>query len=228
MDRFNLATEEELDLLVEQRHSKATKSVFKVSENLLNQYTMVDDQFSLDELFNDESVSVPELDAYLRRFYANVRKQNGEKYCRKSLTTIRFGLQQLFKKRRDVDIINNDQFKRSRETFKAVLVDVKKEGKGDSKHKDVISDADMKKLYKSKVLSVDTPKGLLNKVFFDYVLIFCNRGRENLRTLKKDDFIENVDATGRKYFTVRTKLTKNRREDDDDFSGSNRMYEDKG
>jgi hypothetical protein len=144
------------------------------------------------------------------------------------MTTIRFGLQQLFIKRREVDIINDERFRRSKEAFKAVLVNLKQEGKGDSKHKEVISDEDMENLYASDALSVSSPKTLQNKVFLDYMLHFCNRGRENLHTLRKDDFVDNVDAAGRKYFTMGTKLTKNRREEDDDVSGANRMYEDKG
>ena len=69
---------------------------------------------------------------------------------------------------------------------------------------------------------VCTPKGLQDKVFVDYMLYFCNRGRENLRELKQTDFVihENQD-----YIVLKDKPTKNHKGDlRDDESQGGRIY----
>ncbi|KAL4227037.1 AP-2 complex subunit sigma [Mactra antiquata] len=219
---------EEVDIAVENRRSKSTKSAYRLAENLLHEYTLVDKEFSLQDLTDKQTTTSCQLDNFLSRFYSNARKKDGEKYSKKSLVTIRFGLQQLFNKMRDDDIINDTDFKKSKETFKAILVSLKLEGKAETKHKDIISETDLKKLYNSEVLSIDNPDTLLNKVFLDNLLHFSKRGRENLRAMKKTDFRFCTDSNGRRYVTDVSKLSKNRRDDDDDYTGSNRMYEDKG
>lgn len=228
-NRFHLSTEEELENLVRNRDSQNTKSVLKVAERLVNEYTKVDKQFTLEQLCSAE-VTVEQLDKYLYRLYANIRKKDGQRYTRKSMLTVRFGLQRLFLKCRDLDIINDDRFRRSKESFKAVLCDLKKGGLGDSKHKAVIIEQDLKRLYDSSALSTETPEGLQNKVFFEYMLNFCNRGRENLRDLKKDDF-EICSDGNRDYVTLKSsKLTKNHRGDEKEQQSedANRMYDDRG
>ena len=65
------------------------------------------------------TVPVDELDKVLKHFYVDVRKQDGEKYTKKSMVTNRFGLQKHFLKHRDIDIINDKLFQASNDTFKA-------------------------------------------------------------------------------------------------------------
>ena len=180
---------------------------------------------TLEEL---NTVPPEELDNVLKHFYVDVRKQDGEKYAMKSLISIRFGVQKHFLKTRNLDVINDQRFKGSSDTFKAVLVNLKSEGKGTVKHKDIIEDEDLEKLYQSGVLSTSSPAALQNKVWFDYMMYFCNRGRENLRDVKKTDFEVKRDSKGKKFVQLAIqKGTKNHRGDnlkDDDFSGGI-MYE---
>ena len=113
-------------------------------------------------------------------------------------------------------------------THLKLLVNLKQEGKGSTKHKEIISDEDLEKLYQSGLLSIDTPATLQNKVFFDYMLYFCNRGRENLRETLTSDFEIKVDGSRRKYVSLAfNRQTKNHRGDDltdDDVKGG-AMYE---
>jgi len=52
------------------------------------------------------------------------------------------------------------------------------------------------------------------------MLYFCRRGRQNLRELKTKDFSFTKDDKGARYVTKSgDELTKNRREDDEDFEG---------
>lgn len=54
-------------------------------------------------------------------------------------------MQRHFLKLKDVDIIYNQEFKSADDIFKACLVNVKREQKGETKHKDVISEEDREK-----------------------------------------------------------------------------------
>ena len=95
-------------------------------------------------------------------------------------------------------------------------------------HKPPIANADLTKLYESAVFNTDNPKTLLNKVFFEIMLCFCRRGRQNLRELKKSHFAVVVDASGKKFVTkVVDELTKNHRENDEAEQGG-MMYATKG
>ena len=53
------------------------------------------------------------------------------------------------------------------------------------------------------------PLGLQYKVFWDFMLYFCNRGRENLREMTRDSFEMKVESrTGKRYITWKDTLTK--------------------
>ena len=223
--RFSHATDDEIEALLENRHSKNTKDVILSAVRIFEAYLNHIDMHTLDEL---NAVPVSELDQVLKHFYVDVRRNDGQKYTKKSMITNRFGLQKFFLRYRDIDIINDKQFQKSNDTFKVFFVNLKGEGKAATKHKEIISDEDLEKLYNSGHLSLDTPASLQNKVFFDYMLYFCNRGRKNLRETMTSDFQFKVDGTGKKYVTLAfSRQTKNHRGDDltdDDIKGG-AMYE---
>ena len=81
------------------------------------------------------------------------------------------------------------------------------QGQAKVQHKPPILDDDLKKLHESGVFNSDHSKTLLNKVFFEIMLCFCRRGRQNLRQLKKADFEVHTDATRTKFVSkVRDEL----------------------
>ena len=72
------------------------------------------------------------------------------------------------------------------------------------------------------------PRTLQNNLFFEIMLYFCRRGRQNLRELKIKDFSSTKDDKGARYVTKSgDELTKNRREDDEGFEGG-MMFEKTG
>lgn len=108
------------------------------------------------------------------------------------------------------------------------MTQIKRSGKGTVQHKEVISDADIAKLDSSDAVSVDNPQRLKSKVFLDVKLYTCRRGRENLRNMKKSDFIVKTDARGRCFYANVAKYeTKNHRGSDvaDDDMSFGRIYE---
>ena len=76
------------------------------------------------------------------------------------MVTLRFGLQKHFLKTRKEDIINLEQYQSANEMFKAVCVQLKKEGYGETKHKESITTEALNKLYSSDCFRKDKPESL--------------------------------------------------------------------
>ena len=122
---------------------------------------------STKELFNE----------FLRKFYVEVRKQDGTLYKKKSFQSIRFGIQRFIKSiHTDWDIIDCPEFSESTEVFQAQVFQLKKKGFAKVDHWPPIAPGDMEKLYSSTIFSVSHPKSLQRKVFFELVLYLCRRG----------------------------------------------------
>ena len=152
------------------------------------------------------------MDDILAKFYVEVRKTDGEYYKKSSFAAVRFALQRKLKEicGIDFDIINDADFFRSNEIFKAQCVLLKKKGLCQVNHHPPITDEDIQKLFGSDILSVTSPKSLQRKVFFDIVYYFCRRGRENLRNLTKFDFSVEKNENGVEcIIKQRDELTKN-------------------
>lgn len=223
--RFATLCEEDLNELELAKDSKKTKQVIGQSVKVLSEYCL---QKGTCLAALETELSRDELCGFLRKFYAEVRRVNGEFYSKKSIITLRYGLQRHFVQVRKIDIVQDEWFKPANNMFCAMLVKLKSIGKGQVQHKTPLSKEDMSKLYASAALDVATPAGLQNKVFIDIMVYLCNRGRENLRELCTSDFIIQTDSCGLKYVAYNTdKLTKNHRGElgDDEASQGGMMYE---
>lgn len=97
---------------------------------------------------------------------------------------------------------SDPRFKRSNQMLDAKLVQMKRSGMEDTKHKPAIENEDLVKLKTSTALSLDNPMSLLKNVWFHLVLYFCRRGREGQPVLKKSSVKFEVDASGRQYATM--------------------------
>ena len=63
----------------------------------------------------------------------------GELYAKRSMITLRYGLQKHFSRVKKIDIVKDTQFKEANEMFHSMLVKIKEAGKGSVTHKDAIS-----------------------------------------------------------------------------------------
>ena len=89
---------------------------------------------------------------------------------KKSMVSIRYGLQKHFLKIRDFDIVNRPEMKSANDTFEAcMLINIKQAGIGVTVHKPAISDEDLGNRYES--LDLQTPVRLQNKVFLDFIML---------------------------------------------------------
>ena len=209
-----------MDLLLDDKDAKSTKRATKSALKVFHQY--------LKEKKAGEPQTKETLANVLKLFYAEARKTDGTSYSKSTLNSLRFGLNRHFKATRGFDIINDSEFTDANKVFGAKCVDLKGQGLVKVEHKPPICEEDLKKLYESGVFCLNDPEKLQNKVFFEVMLYFCRRGRQNLRQLKKTDFSFNTDGTGASYVCkITDELTKNRREDDEGFDGGV-MYEKPG
>ena len=218
-NNFVLLNEDELAELIDSADSANTKKQIQYAVRRLEAFA----KCAGTTLAAVEAYDNAELDQFLSRYYGGLRKDTGALYTKKSMHAIRYGLHRHFQATRDIDICcKSDVFKSSNETYKAMLVKLKQNGKGVVKHKKAVSEEDMAKIFDS--LDITSPEGLQNKVFIDIMVYFANRGRENLRSMKVSDFDVEVDEQNLRYLVHCDTMTKSRRENEDEEC-SGYMYE---
>ena len=150
-------------------------------------------------------MTLGQLDANLRRFYAEARKTNGEMYGKNTLLGFRHAIERYLNQpplNRSLKLSTDSRFKRSNEMLNAQLIQMKRNGMEDTQHKPAIESEDLVKLKTSTALSPDNAMSLLRNVWFHLILYFCRRGREGQRQLKKSSLKFEEDASGRKYVTM--------------------------
>ena len=213
--QFQLLTDEEIQELVDSTDAKNTKRNIKFARSRLEAFA----KCASTSLEDVEKLSDVDLDKFLSRFYGGLRREDGSLYTKKTMTVIKFGITRHFHSVRGQDVSNSNIFPESQKVYKAMMVKLKKEGKGIVTHKTAVTDTDMNKIFESEAVDTNTPLGLQNKVFLDVMTYFGLRGRENLRDMTIDDFILRTDEDGKRYFEHRDTLTKSRRENEEEQFG---------
>ena len=219
--RYVTVTEEGLDKIIDDKDSKNTKSSLRLSVKILRDYLTWK---GVSPAFEENTPA--ELNKLLSKFWAEVRKQDGKKYKKKSLQTLHFGLRKFLLDTKDIDICDEVVFKKCIQSYKAVHVQLKKEGLGSITHKFVMSKGDVTKLYQGDhpTLNEKTPTGLQNLVFINIMIYFIRRGRENLRDMSRKTYSVKTDGDEREYVSQDIdELDKNHRADNSEVSHG-RMY----
>ena len=103
--RFANMSDEGMEKLVEDASSQNAKNVSYVAWKVFEQY-IVEKLYigpsCLQDMSAENLVPVP------RKFYCNVRNRNGEPYAKKTMVSIRYGMQKKFEKSHKLDIVNDD------------------------------------------------------------------------------------------------------------------------
>ncbi|XP_069131906.1 uncharacterized protein [Argopecten irradians] len=136
---------------------------------------------------------------YLKDFYTTVKFKGIEvkdlvSTPVASLKYLRSGLHRYFQKHYDVDILKDVCFEHANKVF-----DVTSRATPRRCNKFRIEFEDLRKIYMGPGMNLDQPDTLQNKIFFDINLYICNRGKDFLRVMAKDDFVISNDADGRRY-----------------------------
>jgi hypothetical protein len=159
------------------------------------------------------------------KFYPALRKPDGTYYAKKTLVTMKFGLQKHFLKKSSVNIVNSVDFKARKEVFKSI--GAAETGRGiRSETWATFFTRRLNKIYESDTLSLNTAMGLLTRTCFESVYYFCNRGQENLRNFQRGLYSQNRPR--REEIRVHDKADrKNHRGDDltENQTNQARMYE---
>ena len=112
---------------------------------------------------------------------------------------MRFALCRHSKQELSIDIIKDTEFNEANRIYEAQCVELKKQASENSTQtSNCWRVEDIKKLYRCGVFNTENPTSLQNKVFFNIMLFFCQRGRQNLRQLKKTDFEIKVNSQGKR------------------------------
>ncbi|KAM6962620.1 uncharacterized protein FYW47_008297 isoform 2-T2 [Aplochiton taeniatus] len=183
-----------------------------------------------------ETLDKESLCAILRSFYSEARSKSGQLYSKSSLISIRSSLNRYLNEPpycRTLDLTKDPELRSANLTLAAVIRKLEEQGAGPVVQKQAITRTDLRKLYTSSVFNIETPFGLLNKVWFETCMYFCTRGRENQRELEEDSFGLAIDEDGRKFIYFKAlgpyhksrsaSWTKKRPDTDDDTLP--RMYE---
>ena len=218
--RFATADDAELRRILNEKDAKNTRRATNGAVKIFRTYLRAKNMPETFENFTNE-----ELDDIVGKFYVEVRQENGDKYQRSSLFSIRYGLNRHLSLSRNVDIMKDTAFQVSQKLFTAVTKDLKREGKGAVTHYPPIEETDLRKMY--DYFNVNDNIKLQQKVFVDVMLYFGRRGRENIHDLKICDFAATTDSDGQVYIYL-TKVEQTKNHQDDPNSAQGRMYKRKG
>ena len=122
---------------------------------------------------------------------------DGELYKLTAFNGLRYGLSRHIESELDWNIIREVEFKETNILFGRVCDNLKACGKGKVDLHDEIETEDLIKLYSS--FDVTTPTDLQEKVWFDFCLQLCWRGRENMKYMTKETFAVATDDSSRKF-----------------------------
>ncbi|XP_053382418.1 uncharacterized protein LOC123541472 isoform X2 [Mercenaria mercenaria] len=215
-----------------QKLAGAVKQTGKSSERSNRTAAMVFRQFLIEknEDINFEYIEKSKLAELLSDFYINARTKDGTMYKSKSLTHMRYSLNQYFKSpphSRNFDILHDEEFAHANKVFKVALQEILASGKGGITHHPIISNSDLITLYSSNCLSTNTPSGLQNRVQMNIRLTFCCEVNEKMAKMTKSTFMFAIDSDGTQYVYMQAKS-----EDTDNVAKANekalaQMKEDK-
>ena len=179
------------------------------------------------------TISAADLSNHLKKFYAEVRKLNGELYTPSGLVGIRAALHRTLTSppfMRNMNILDGEEFIAANKIFVAKCKIYTARGNAKPKHKACIAEIDMKKLGDYFQSHTANPRKLTEYVWFGLCYYFGRRGREGWRELTPNSFTIETDEDGVEYVTDgETMTTKNHqggaRVDENDYSDP-RLYND--
>ena len=139
------------------------------------------------------SEDVDRLQKWLCRFVVEARKQDGQSYPPTSLQNFLSGILRYMRyvhgDTPDFLSKNDWRFRELRGTMERIFSDLRKQGVGaEMKHTPIITKEEEDQLWKAKEMGTETPKQLLQAVFFYVGKVFCLRGGVEQRGLKVSQF----------------------------------------
>ncbi|XP_076879189.1 uncharacterized protein KIAA1958-like [Brachyhypopomus gauderio] len=198
--RFVMLTDNDLDELEMQKNEINTVRQTSWALNVFTAWLK-----SNDIAVDFTIINKNDMNQLLRRFYGSVRNVKGELYGISSFVGLRAGLNRYLNEppiSRGWCLMKDAEFTPANNVFVGVVKKIRKSGGDRTLHHPAISPEDLAKIYQSKALDPGTPRGLLNKVWFDIQLHFGRRGKEGNRELRRESFVMQEDENGGKFVTL--------------------------
>ena len=195
--RFGRVDEEEMSVICKGYVPPNTAKNTRWSMSVFNEWRSCrnkgpDEQRCPDDIL--ERHEAPELNFWLARFVAEVRRSDGQPHPPKSIHQLICGILRYM---RSIDPKCPNVLDREEKRFhdfhcacEVIFRRLHQSGVGtDVKHTALISSEEEDKLWSSGTLSVTDPKGLQYAVFFYVGKVYCIRGGEEQRSLKPSQFV---------------------------------------
>ena len=179
------------------------------------------------------TISAEELAGHLKKFYAELKKSNGDLYTPSALVGIRAAIHRALVNppyMRNINILDGVEFIAANRVFLAKTKIYTARGNPKPKHKPCISNTDMGKLGAYFHNHTEDPVKLLEFVWFSLCYYFGRRGREGWRLCTPETFRVETDEDGIEYLTEGITMTSKNHQggakvDDNDYSDP-RLYND--
>ena len=154
--------------------------------------------------------SAVDLNIILEKFYAEVRKRNGDQYEPACLRVMMAALDRhLQSGGSNFSLCRDKEFKSSRSVLEGIARQLRKSGKGNLPNRArSLTNDEIDQLWNSGVLGIHDPRALTNAVFITICMGFAMRGREKHHDMKMEDFTFETDNKGNKYINYRYGNTK--------------------
>lgn len=175
-----------------------TRQATRYGVRLFREYCM---QHGVDAINNLPPVDIARM---LKGFYGQARTKDGQRFSVNSLIAIRYAISRYYRSPmvvRKIDIVKDSAFNEANETFRAVLKELERESRGTTCQKELqmVDMDDRRRLRHYFEHAISTPRGLLQKVWYDLMLRVGRRGRESQRLLNRNSFRIAKTPDGRQY-----------------------------
>lgn len=159
-----------------------------------------------------EKMGPTELDSLIGTFLLSIRKSDGDEYEPDTLTAYHRGIDRyLREKNYNFSLINDREFKPSRDALEGKRKDLKQKGKGLKPNRaEPITMAEENMLYEKKIIGTHDPQALLNLMWLNNTKLFGMRGVKENHNLMWGDIILKKDEQNREYLEFFERATKTR------------------
>ena len=205
-ERFFQSTSDDVDFYREASSAKNTKKSTATWLKIYNSWATCRG-IGLREI---DQIPPEELDNILQLFYVEVRKQDGQEYEPQCLKVMRAGIDRyLREKEYGVSIVKGEAFRKSQDVLEGVARQLRKKGKGKVPNRArSLSNDEVAILWDSGQLGGETPRSLIQTLWWNNCLHFGMRSREEHHNILVQDFEIQFDDAGRKFLTFQEGLTK--------------------
>lgn len=197
--RFPVVNDDERYALMDNESTRGTRKQTRWGVSTFREWLK---ERKFEPAFEDLPINI--LDERLEKFYAELRTGDGNLYATNSFRGIRASINRHLRSEpfnRPLSLFTDPAFHKSNKVFKAMMRKITTESVK-KERPPPISAQDMHKLMTSNVLSINTPKGLQNKVWLDLTLNFTYKNCPKQRDYRTQMFQFRTDEDGVEYVEI--------------------------